>query len=133
MAPIYLLIKNSYQGGSKYFSRCLYMKFVLVWTHSEVIFHILKPFWFSKTRRRWNGAAYLSPWYLLLTLKINLWSICDKKRVHLCILLLKSTVWIDLFWAKNAYLKSTAKLFAKQSAFKPWLGLSNGILYILAD
>jgi len=44
------------------------MKFALVWMHFEVKFHILKPFGFSKTRRRWNGDTCLGPWYLLLTL-----------------------------------------------------------------
>ena len=44
----------------------------LVWTHFEVIFHILKPFGFSKTRSRWNGATSLGHWYLLLTLTLSI-------------------------------------------------------------
>ena len=55
---------------SKYFSRCLYMMFALVWMHFEVSFHISKPFGFSNIRRRWNGAMSFGPWYLILTLVI---------------------------------------------------------------
>ena len=61
MAPIYLLVKNFHSGGLKCFLICLQMKFRLIWTHFEVIFHILKPFSYSKWRRRWNGAMSLGP------------------------------------------------------------------------
>ena len=59
--PNYLLIKHSHSSGSKYFSRCFYMMFALVWMHFEVNFHISKPFGFSNIRRRCNGATSLGP------------------------------------------------------------------------
>ena len=59
--PIYLLIKKSHSSESRYFSRCLYMMFALVWMHFEVNFHISKPFGFSNIRRRWNRATSFGP------------------------------------------------------------------------
>ena len=59
--PIYLLIKHSHSSGSKYFSRCLFMMFALVWMHFEVNYHISKPFWFSNIKRKWNGATFFGP------------------------------------------------------------------------
>ena len=44
------------------------MRFVFVWMYFEAIFHILKPFGFLNTRRMWNGATILGPWYLSLTI-----------------------------------------------------------------
>ena len=66
--PIYLLIKKSQSSGSRYFSRCLYMMFALVWMHFEVNLHIPRPLGSSNIRRRWNGAMSFGPWYLILTL-----------------------------------------------------------------
>ena len=52
MTLIYLLIKYSHLSGSKYFSRCLNMKFALDYLLFEVKFYILKSFGYSNKRRR---------------------------------------------------------------------------------
>ena len=70
--PICLLFKHSHSSGTKYFSRCLYIMFALVWMHFEVNFYISKPFGFSNIRRRWNRATSFGPCHLTLTLGIYL-------------------------------------------------------------
>ena len=67
----YLLTKQSHSSGSKYFSRCLYMMFALVWMHFEVNFHISKPFGFSNIRRRWNGATSFGPLVFDIDFSVN--------------------------------------------------------------
>ena len=78
---IYLLIKQSHSSGLKYFWRCLYMIFTLVWIHFELNFHISKLFQLSNITRRWTGAMSFGPLVFDIDFNINsLLNIFQKNR-----------------------------------------------------